>query len=127
MADLRKITELDVIDSVENVEGVSIIANDNGQAKQIPASLLGGLSGGGGTICYYVAYGNMNIYTDESLTTPVKRNELKEAMLANNVALITANHMFDDDKITYASRYIPYNYTTADVYDTYGSKYQVND
>lgn len=126
MADLRKITELDLIESVENVDGVSIIANDNGQAKQIPASLLGGLSGSGGVVCYYVTYGQSNIYVDEELTTTVKRSEMKEAMLNKQVALIDVANLYDDHKVTFATRYVPYNYVTANIYDSYGSNYKVD-
>lgn len=76
MENLRKITELDVIESLENTEGLSIIANDNGQAKQIPASLLGGLSGGGGGVFIIDEKSSEFSYTDTNYG-----NKIKEAFL----------------------------------------------
>ena len=124
MADLRKITELDAIESLDNTEGLSIIANDNGQAKQIPASLLGGLSGGG-SVCYYVSYGSTNIYADRERTTVVKADEFKEAMINSHVVFIEPDKWNGEDQITLPANYTPYNATTINVYSSNSQLYQL--
>lgn len=76
MANLKNITELPL---AESAEGLNLIVNDNGAAKQIPASAVGGNGG--------VFVMDMTTLTPPDLTNTDYGNTVKEALLNGRTVL----------------------------------------
>lgn len=77
MANLKNITELPL---AESAEGLNLIVNDNGAAKQIPASAVGGNSG--------VFVMDLTTLTPPDFRNTDYGNTVKEALLNGQIVFV---------------------------------------